>query len=165
MFIRDYFVCQSDPWPLQPIQTFKNPMFMKMLDIASRAPPSRGVTLPSPKKTRAQIIHTFKQQMYLLRDRLNVRVQSCHTSSKVHTDIRTLGPHCFWGNQSNLRCVAGSQHGRVLCRYRALDRGACPRRMDPGACFARVRAVELYSQRKSSRASIIPDSQPPSSRS
>ncbi|KAH9017161.1 hypothetical protein EDB84DRAFT_1276639, partial [Lactarius hengduanensis] len=56
----------------QPIQTFKNPMFKTMLDIASRA--SKGVTLPSPKKTRARIIHMFKQKMYLLRDRLNVSV-------------------------------------------------------------------------------------------
>ncbi|KAH9019408.1 hypothetical protein EDB84DRAFT_1275822, partial [Lactarius hengduanensis] len=54
----------------QPIQTFKNPMFKTMLDIASRA--SKGITLPSPKKTRTRIIHMFKQKMYLLRDRLNV---------------------------------------------------------------------------------------------
>ncbi|KAH8984847.1 hypothetical protein EDB92DRAFT_1802910, partial [Lactarius akahatsu] len=54
----------------QPIQTFKNPMFKTMLDIASRA--SKGITLPSPKKTRTRIIHMFKQKMYLLRDHLNV---------------------------------------------------------------------------------------------
>jgi hypothetical protein len=73
-FILVCFVQRSDPWPLQPIQTFKSAMFKKMLDIASRA--SHGVTLPSPKKTRVRIINMFKQQMYMLRDRLNVRVHA-----------------------------------------------------------------------------------------
>ena len=41
-----------------------------MLDMASWA--SRGITLPAPKKTRSRIIHMFKQQMFLLRSRLNV---------------------------------------------------------------------------------------------
>ena len=56
-----------------------------MLDIASRA--SRGITLPSPKKTRAQIIHMFKQQMFLLRGRLNVclKVISLHVFSLTST--------------------------------------------------------------------------------
>jgi hypothetical protein len=41
------------------------------MDIVSRA--TRGITLPSPKKTRAHIVHMFKQQMYLLKKHLNVR--------------------------------------------------------------------------------------------
>jgi hypothetical protein len=62
----------SDPCLLQPIQAFKSPHFKTMVDIASRA--SKEVLIPSPKRTRAQIIHLFKQKMYLLRDRLNVGV-------------------------------------------------------------------------------------------
>ncbi|KAH9031814.1 hypothetical protein EDB84DRAFT_1270945, partial [Lactarius hengduanensis] len=54
----------------QPIQTFKNAAFKKMLDIASRA--NRSIRLPSPKQSRAQIIKMFKQQLRSLRDRLNV---------------------------------------------------------------------------------------------
>lgn len=69
-----------------------------MLDIASRA--SRGVSLLSPKKTRARIIHTFKQQMSLLRSRLNVRLIIYFNCSLA--DICTLGPHCVWRDQSNL---------------------------------------------------------------
>ena len=41
-----------------------------MLDIASRA--SHSITLLSPKKTHVQIIHMFKQQMFLLCGHLNV---------------------------------------------------------------------------------------------
>ncbi|KAH9056773.1 hypothetical protein EDB87DRAFT_1566061 [Lactarius vividus] len=63
----------------QPIQVFKNPAFKKMMDIASRA--TRGITLLSPKKTRAHIIHMFKQQMILLKKRLNVCIHLCRFSS------------------------------------------------------------------------------------
>ena len=41
-----------------------------MLDVASQV--THGITLPSPKKTRAHIIHMFKQQMVLLWAHLNV---------------------------------------------------------------------------------------------
>ncbi|KAF8258252.1 hypothetical protein EI94DRAFT_1623586, partial [Lactarius quietus] len=61
-----------DIFPLQPIHAFKHPTFKKMLDIASRA--SCGISLLSPKKTRARVIHIFKQQMFLLWSRLNVRL-------------------------------------------------------------------------------------------
>jgi len=40
-----------------------------MLDLASRA--NRRIQLPSPKQSRARIIKMFKQQLCLLRDRLN----------------------------------------------------------------------------------------------
>lgn len=43
-----------------------------MIDIAACA--NRKVTLPSLKQSRARIIKTFKQQMVLLKDRLNVRL-------------------------------------------------------------------------------------------
>ncbi|KAF8262702.1 hypothetical protein EI94DRAFT_1601197, partial [Lactarius quietus] len=56
----------------QPIQLLKHPAFRKMLDITSRAT-VRGIRLPSPKQSRGQIIKMFKQQMCLLRERLNVR--------------------------------------------------------------------------------------------
>jgi hypothetical protein len=56
----------------QPIQTFGNAKFKAMLDIASRA--TKGITIPTPRKMRTKIIHSFKQKMYLLRERLNVRV-------------------------------------------------------------------------------------------
>jgi hypothetical protein len=66
-----YFHSQIDlTLGCQPIQAFNHPSFKTMLDMASRA--TKGVLLPSPKKTRARIIHLFKQRMYLLRDRLNV---------------------------------------------------------------------------------------------
>jgi hypothetical protein len=45
-----------------------------MVDIASRA--TRSVTLPSPKVMRARIIHTFKQQMFMLKKCLTVRVHT-----------------------------------------------------------------------------------------
>ncbi|KAH9163574.1 hypothetical protein EDB89DRAFT_1859888, partial [Lactarius sanguifluus] len=54
----------------QPIQVFKHPTFMKMLDIASRA--NRSIQLPSPKQSRVQVIKMFKQQLCSLQDRLNV---------------------------------------------------------------------------------------------
>ena len=41
-----------------------------MIDIAAHA--NRGIKLPSLKQTRGHIIKTFKQQMLVLRDRLNV---------------------------------------------------------------------------------------------
>jgi hypothetical protein len=63
----------------QPIQAFKSPEFKKMVNIASRA--TRSVTLPSPKVMRARIIHTFKQQMFMLKKRLMVRVHTFHPSS------------------------------------------------------------------------------------
>ncbi|KAH8980380.1 hypothetical protein EDB86DRAFT_2813725 [Lactarius hatsudake] len=63
----------------QPIQAFKNPAFKKMMDIASRA--TRGITLPAPKKTRGRIVHMFKQQMFLLKKRLNVCVSAYRLSS------------------------------------------------------------------------------------
>ncbi|KAH8981786.1 hypothetical protein EDB86DRAFT_2812693, partial [Lactarius hatsudake] len=59
----------------QPIQAFKNPAFKKMIDITSRA--TRGITLPAPKKTRTLVIHMFKQQMFLLKKRLNIRIHIC----------------------------------------------------------------------------------------
>jgi hypothetical protein len=60
--------------PCQPIQAFKHLTFKAMLDMASQA--TKGVSLPSPKKMRARIIHLFKQCMYLLRDHLNVSAWS-----------------------------------------------------------------------------------------
>ena len=42
---------------LQPIQTFNNAAFKKMLDITSRA--SRDIQLPSPKQSRTRIIKMF----------------------------------------------------------------------------------------------------------
>ena len=45
-----------------------------MQNIASHA--TQGITLPLPKKTHAHIIYMFKQQMYLLKKCLNVRVDT-----------------------------------------------------------------------------------------
>ena len=77
----------------QPIQAFKNPKFEAMLDMASWA--TKGVTLPSPKKTRVCIIHMFKQSMYLLRDRLNVstscNVLSFFTPTSIHQGPTVTG--------------------------------------------------------------------------
>ena len=55
---------------LQPIATFKNAAFKKMLDIMSRS--NRGIQLPSPKQSRSQIIKMFKHQLCLLRECLSV---------------------------------------------------------------------------------------------
>ena len=76
-YVRHQFLWRPicDPSTPQPIQAFKNPRFKTMLDIASRV--TRGISLLSPKQTRACIIHMFKQKMYLLRDRLNVCTYSC----------------------------------------------------------------------------------------
>ncbi|KAH9033974.1 hypothetical protein EDB83DRAFT_2188442, partial [Lactarius deliciosus] len=54
----------------QPLQVFSRPSFKRMIDIASRA--NHGVKLPSLKQTRGHVIKTFKQQMLILKDRLNV---------------------------------------------------------------------------------------------
>ena len=43
-----------------------------------------GITLPSPKKTRARIVHMFKQQMYLLKKRLSMRIHT-FPSSLTHS--------------------------------------------------------------------------------
>ncbi|KAF8263820.1 hypothetical protein EI94DRAFT_1595605 [Lactarius quietus] len=53
-----------------PLQVFSRPSFKRMIDIASRA--NCGVKLPSMKQTRGHIIKTFKQQMFMLKERLNV---------------------------------------------------------------------------------------------
>ena len=57
---------------LQPLQVFGRPSFKRMINIASRA--SRGVKLPSLKQTRGHIIKTFKEQVFILRDCLNVSI-------------------------------------------------------------------------------------------
>ena len=62
--------CSDSLSPFQPLQVFSRPSFKRMIDIASRA--TRGVKLPSPWRTRGHIIKTFKQQMCLLKERLNV---------------------------------------------------------------------------------------------
>ena len=63
----------SNQWGLQPIQTFKNPKFKAMLNMAARA--TKGViVVPTPRKTRGRVILSFKQKMYLLQDRLKVCV-------------------------------------------------------------------------------------------
>ena len=54
----------------QPIQAFNHPAFKKMVDLASRA--NRSIQLPKPKQARSRLIKMFKQQLLLLRERLNV---------------------------------------------------------------------------------------------
>jgi hypothetical protein len=55
---------------LQPIQALEHRTFKKMIDIAARA--TNGVTVPSRKVTRQEIIDMFKTQMTNLKERLNV---------------------------------------------------------------------------------------------
>ncbi|KAH8981829.1 hypothetical protein EDB86DRAFT_2768185, partial [Lactarius hatsudake] len=67
------FMCAAIEWLIDgdlPLQVFSRPSFKRMIDIASRA--TRGVKLPSPWRTRGHIIKTFKQQMCLLKEWLNV---------------------------------------------------------------------------------------------
>ena len=85
------FSPHSDCLLLQPIHAFKNLSLKKMLDIGSRA--TRGVSLPSPKKTRSRIIQMFKQQMFLLWSRLNVSLKILSPSLFL-ADIHISGPHC-----------------------------------------------------------------------
>ena len=63
-----------------------------MLEIASRA--NRGIRLPSPKQSRARIITMFKQQLYSLKERLDVRfspVVLCYLSANI-LHHHSLGP-------------------------------------------------------------------------
>ena len=54
--------------PFQPLQAFEQPSFKKMIDLVSNG----SIALPSPRQTCRYIIKTFKQQMCLLKERLNV---------------------------------------------------------------------------------------------
>ena len=84
---------------LQPIQTFKNPKFKAMLNMAARA--TKGIIVPTPRKTRGHVILSFKQKMYLLRDRLKVCVDILFHCLFTLTSMH-IGPHCSRGNQSDV---------------------------------------------------------------
>ncbi|KAF9553129.1 hypothetical protein CPC08DRAFT_646011, partial [Agrocybe pediades] len=56
----------------QPIACVEHPSFKKMIDVAARA--TKGVNIPTRKKTHDAIIQEFKEQMNALSERLNVRV-------------------------------------------------------------------------------------------
>ncbi|KAH9063532.1 hypothetical protein EDB87DRAFT_1558211, partial [Lactarius vividus] len=67
------FSCATIEWLIDanlPPQVFNRPSFKRMVDLASSA--NHGVKLPSPKQTRGHVIKMFKQQMCLLKERLNV---------------------------------------------------------------------------------------------
>ncbi|KZT24064.1 hypothetical protein NEOLEDRAFT_1068345 [Neolentinus lepideus HHB14362 ss-1] len=55
----------------QPIAALEHPLFLEMIQVASRA--KDGVKVPNRKATRAEIIKMFQGQMTLLKSRLNVR--------------------------------------------------------------------------------------------
>ena len=97
----------SNSWTLQPIHAFKNPKFKAMLDMASRA--TKGIAVPTPRKTHGCVILSFKQKMYLLWDCLKVSVSIVFLCFFTLTSI-LLGPHCSWGNQFDLRHMAGRQY-------------------------------------------------------
>ena len=121
---------QSDTHVLYPIQAFGHHTFKKMLDIASWA--SKGVTLPTPRRTQGRVIHLFKEKMYLLWEWLNVC--PCFSSLRFTTLILIWsGPHCSRRNQSDLWRMASWQHRCMFCCHRTLDQGACPQRVDSWA--------------------------------
>ncbi|KAH9001365.1 hypothetical protein EDB92DRAFT_1788805, partial [Lactarius akahatsu] len=71
----DFFTSLTQHWaeslaPFQSPQVLDSPSFKRMVDLASRA--NHGVKLPSPRQTRGRVIKNFKQQMCLLKERLNV---------------------------------------------------------------------------------------------
>lgn len=66
------FACAAIEWLIEaniPPQVLDSPSFKRMVDLASRA--NHGVKLPSPRQTRGRVIKMFKQQMCLLKERLN----------------------------------------------------------------------------------------------
>ena len=68
------YLCTDFSTCLQPLRVFTRPSFKRMVDIASHA--NRGVKLPSLRQTHGHIIRSFKQQMVVLKDRLNVSLFS-----------------------------------------------------------------------------------------
>ena len=133
----------SNCWHLQPIQTFKHPKFKKMLNIAAQA--TKGIAIPTPRKTRGCVILSFKQKMFLLRDHLNVSL--VNLISRFFTLTSThLGPHCSWGNKPDLWHMASRQYWCLFCCYRSLDWGAHTGRIVLRSCLAWVHTDELLSQ-------------------
>jgi len=66
-----------------------------MVDILSRA--NRDVKLPACKQTHARIIDMFKQQMDILKDRLNVS-DSFLILGLIRAYTRLTEPGCDWPN-------------------------------------------------------------------
>ncbi|KAH9029620.1 hypothetical protein EDB84DRAFT_1271654, partial [Lactarius hengduanensis] len=67
------FACAAIEWLVDAdllLQVFNRLSFKRMIDLAARA--NHGVKLPSPGQTQGRIIKMFKQQMFLLKERLNV---------------------------------------------------------------------------------------------
>ncbi|KAG6838993.1 hypothetical protein C0991_006762 [Blastosporella zonata] len=58
----------------QPLQAFEHPLFIRMMEIASRA--TRGVNIPNCKQMRASIMRLFNDQMCKLRECLQERSSS-----------------------------------------------------------------------------------------
>ena len=56
----------------QPIQAFEHPKFRELIDVTSRA--KHGVSIPSRKSTRQQILHLFKGYLTRLRAELRVSI-------------------------------------------------------------------------------------------
>ena len=68
------YLCTDFSTCLQPLQVFTRPSFKRMVDIAFHA--NQGIKLPSLRQTHGHIIRSFKQQMVVLKDRLNVSLFS-----------------------------------------------------------------------------------------
>ncbi|KAH8983920.1 hypothetical protein EDB92DRAFT_1803497, partial [Lactarius akahatsu] len=71
-YSENVFTCAAIKWLVDadlPLQVFNRPSFKRMIDLAACA--NHGVKLPSPGQTRGRVIKMFKQQMFLLKERLN----------------------------------------------------------------------------------------------
>ncbi|KAI9437034.1 hypothetical protein H4582DRAFT_1816282, partial [Lactarius indigo] len=101
------FTCATIEWLIDadlPLQVFSQPSFKRMINIASCT--THSVKLPSPCQTRAHIIKTFKQQMCLLKERLNVH-SFLFSLSYVNAHTYLLEPYCGWRNQPAMYCMSG----------------------------------------------------------
>ncbi|KAH9077767.1 hypothetical protein EDB83DRAFT_2217123, partial [Lactarius deliciosus] len=101
------FACAAIEWLIDgdlPLQVFNRPSFQKMIDIASRA--TRGVKIPSTWRTCGHIIKTFKQQMCLLKERLNVSSFLSPFVPCANAHAHSLEPCCERRNQPDMRRMA-----------------------------------------------------------
>ena len=80
-----YYYC-TDVHILQPLSAFEHPAYKKMINVASRT--RDGVTIPSRKVARQEIIGMFNKYMLNLRAELNVRFILPNISQRLNGQCR-----------------------------------------------------------------------------
>ena len=133
-------LCTNSLVHLQPLWVFTRPSFKRMIDIASCA--NHGVKLPSLRQTCGRIIRSFKQQMIILKDRLNVSLFSDLFHANYNSNYNFLEPCRAWWSKPHMWRMAGRQHGWILCSHWALDRGRCCWGVDWRTRTARFHAAQ-----------------------